>query len=45
MDPYRDRALKLFPWVCARCGERLEGQFAQCWNCGADRPAQGPGAG
>lgn len=21
-------------WTCERCGERIEGQFAQCWNCG-----------
>jgi hypothetical protein len=25
------------PWVCAACGEGLEGQFIQCWNCGAVR--------
>jgi Putative prokaryotic signal transducing protein len=25
-------------WTCARCGERLEPQFAQCWRCGASRP-------
>jgi hypothetical protein len=23
-------------WVCA-CGERSEGQFTQCWRCGAYR--------
>jgi len=23
-------------WRCA-CGESLEAQFAQCWNCGASR--------
>ena len=22
-------------WACARCGEKLEGQFTQCWSCGA----------
>jgi hypothetical protein len=22
-------------WVCAACGERIEGGFEQCWNCGA----------
>jgi hypothetical protein len=22
-------------WTCAQCGEKLEGQFTQCWNCGA----------
>jgi len=21
-------------WCCAKCGERNEGQFAVCWNCG-----------
>ncbi len=25
------------PWRCA-CGEQLDGQFTQCWNCGAGRP-------
>jgi hypothetical protein len=22
--------------ICPRCGEEVEGQFAECWNCGAD---------
>jgi len=26
------------PWRCPRCGEQIEGQFAQCWNCGCLRP-------
>ena len=26
------------PWVCPDCGERIEGQFAQCWRC-AGNPA------
>jgi hypothetical protein len=26
------------PWVCPACGETIEGQFDQCWHCGADRP-------
>ena len=26
-------------WICAQCGEALEGQFTDCWNCGAARPA------
>lgn len=26
-------------WSCAHCGESLEGQFTDCWNCGAARPA------
>ena len=24
------------PWTCPECGERIEGQFARCWNCGAN---------
>jgi hypothetical protein len=23
---YRDRALKMYPWLCARCGREFEGQ-------------------
>ena len=22
-------------WTCECCGETLEGQFTECWNCGA----------
>jgi hypothetical protein len=25
------------PWKCASCGESCEGQFTQCWRCGAYR--------
>lgn len=25
-------------WVCTKCGSDVEGNFSQCWNCGA-----GPG--
>lgn len=24
-------------WVCTGCGERLEGQFGACWQCGTMR--------
>jgi hypothetical protein len=24
-------------WQC-NCGEKIEGQFSACWNCGIDRP-------
>jgi hypothetical protein len=27
------------PWTCPGCGERLEGQFTDCWRCGAARAA------
>lgn len=26
-------------WLCPSCGERNEGQFSECWRCGAQRPA------
>ena len=29
------------PWTCASCGERIEGQFTQCWHCGNAAPAAG----
>ena len=25
------------PWSCKGCGEKIEGQFSECWNCGCDR--------
>jgi hypothetical protein len=25
-------------WYCRACGERVEGAFEQCWNCGAAMP-------
>jgi hypothetical protein len=27
-------------WTCSACGETLEGQFTQCWKCGAAKPTQ-----
>ena len=29
------------PWRCGRCGEEIEGQFTECWNCGRDRRHEG----
>jgi anaerobic ribonucleoside-triphosphate reductase len=23
-------------FICPKCGEEIEGQFAKCWNCGSD---------
>ena len=25
-------------WLCRQCGERVEGPFEECWNCGASMP-------
>ena len=25
-------------WLCRGCGERIDGPFEQCWNCGANMP-------
>lgn len=30
LDPLRS-------WTCPRCGEQLEGQFTECWQCGTSR--------
>ena len=30
-------------WTCPSCQEGNEGQFVQCWNCGANGP-EGPDA-
>ncbi len=27
------------PWTCPKCGEQIEPQFTECWNCGASKPA------
>jgi rubrerythrin len=32
------RPKKLPTWNCFECGEVVEGQFYQCWNCEAVRP-------
>ena len=26
-------------WKCPNCGESIEPQFSECWNCGESRPA------
>ena len=25
-------------WTCAECGSAVDGVFARCWKCNADRP-------
>jgi hypothetical protein len=25
------------PWFCTGCGEQIEGQFSECWQCGRER--------
>jgi len=32
------RPKRLPAWNCFACGEIVEGQFFQCWNCEAARP-------
>lgn len=27
-------------WRCPECGEEVEGQFTECWQCGASRPEE-----
>ncbi len=26
------------PWRCPDCGEKIDGQFTECWKCGVTRP-------
>lgn len=33
-----ERGSSLPAWYCPGCGERIEGQFSACWNCGTSRP-------
>ena len=28
-------------WTCNNCGERIEGQFSECWRCAGAIPAGG----
>lgn len=28
------------PWICTGCGETIEGQFSECWNCGRDQSGE-----
>lgn len=30
------------PWDCPRCGERIDGQFSECWRCAAVDDAEDP---
>ncbi len=27
-------------WTCGNCGQRVEGQFSDCWSCEAPRPQE-----
>ncbi len=27
------------PWKCPKCGEIVDGNFGECWNCGGPAPA------
>ena len=35
----RAGSLSSSSWICGNCGESVEGQFEQCWNCQCSRPA------
>ena len=37
-EAFRQPVVKLPEWTCPDCGERIEGQFSECWRCGAERP-------
>lgn len=35
-DAERDSPESQKVLICPKCGEEVEGQFAECWNCGTD---------
>jgi hypothetical protein len=37
-DPDGDEESAKPTWKCLKCGEEVEDQFDECWNCGAERP-------
>ncbi len=34
-DAETDSAESKEAFICSKCGEEVEGQFAECWNCGS----------
>jgi predicted RNA-binding Zn-ribbon protein involved in translation (DUF1610 family) len=28
------------PWQCPNCGEEIEAQYTDCWQCGTNRPEE-----
>jgi len=28
------------PWQCPNCGEEMEAQYTDCWQCGTSRPEE-----
>lgn len=33
----KESDLEVIKWKCKKCGEGIEGQFSECWKCGASR--------
>jgi len=33
-----DESVIRWSWRCPHCGEEIEGQFTDCWNCGEPKP-------
>lgn len=34
---FSDNKQNLSEWKCINCGETVEGQFTECWNCGKSK--------
>lgn len=37
IEAYEQGADNQGVWICEKCGEKHQGQFSQCWRCGAER--------
>jgi hypothetical protein len=40
LAPENQGAAAAGAWLCGSCGEHIEGQFGQCWKCGASAPKE-----
>lgn len=38
IDAQTHRSSQLSDWHCPECGQKIEGQFTDCWHCGRSRP-------
>ena len=38
LDGWLKEEIQTTSWICPSCGEKLEGQFGACWQCGKEKP-------
>lgn len=44
LEEYQEKpspTVEQFPdWTCPKCGEQVDGGYAECWNCGSPMPTE-----